>query len=61
MTTPPRPLPTPAELAAAYRDIARIHAEHLAQHGVKLPAENSYQRAVQRKIWEMLRQRFGAS
>ena len=41
MTTPPRPLPSPAELAAAYRDIARIHAEHLAQHGVKLPLGNS--------------------
>ena len=42
MTTPQRPLPSPAQLAAAYRDIARIHAEHLVQHGVKLPAENSY-------------------
>ena len=30
MTTPPRPLPSPEELAAAYQDLARIHAEHLA-------------------------------
>ena len=44
MTTPQRPLPSPAELDTAYRDIARIHAEHLAQHGVKLPAKNSHKR-----------------
>ena len=36
------PLPSRSELKAAYDDIARIHRTHLAQHGVRLPDENSY-------------------
>ena len=37
-----RSLPSRAELKVAYDDIARIHRTHLAQHGVRLPDENSY-------------------
>ena len=40
-SSPPRPLPTPDELAAAYDDIARIYSEHLAQHGVRLPEKGN--------------------
>ena len=36
------PLPTPEELRQAYNDAARIHSEHLAQHGVILPSPDSY-------------------
>ena len=46
MSSQPRPLPAPDDLAAAYNEIARIHSEHLAQHGVKLPAKGSY-----KSIW----------
>ena len=35
-------LPTPEELRQAYDDAARIHSEHLAQHGVMLPTPDSY-------------------
>ena len=45
-SSPPRPLPAPDELAAAYDEIARIHSEHLAQHGVRLPEKGTY-----KSIW----------
>ena len=41
MTTQ-RPLPTQVELRQAYNDAARIHSEHLVQHGVILPNPDSY-------------------
>jgi len=46
ISSPFRPLPAPDELAAAYDDIARIHSEHLAQHGVRLPEKGTY-----KSIW----------
>ena len=37
-----RRLPTREELDAAYADIVRIHARHLARHGVRLPSKETY-------------------
>ena len=35
-------LPTPEELQQAWEDLRRIHAQHLASHGVKIPKVEQY-------------------
>ena len=37
-----RNLPSPRELQDAWEDVQRIHAQHLASHGVKLPQAIDY-------------------
>ena len=37
-----RNIPTPTELQKSWEDLRRIHAEHLEQHGVKLPKGTDY-------------------